>query len=61
MNEELEELGQNGAGTVQLFSESDTNKLFQDLERELEEMVKKYQVSPGDLENLFQVSIIIIT
>lgn len=59
MSEEViggeEEREYDGTGTLQPFSDNDTTTLFQDLEHELEKMVQKYHVPPGDLENLFQV------
>ena len=55
MPEGEEEREYDGAGTLQPFSDNDTTTLFQDLEHELEKMVQKYHVPPGDLENLFQV------
>lgn len=45
----------NSPSTFQPFSDNDTATLFQDLERELEKMVKKYHVPHTDLENLLQV------
>jgi len=43
------------AGVLQPLSDSDTTILFRDLEHELEVMVQRYHVPPGDLEKIFQV------
>lgn len=43
------------SGALQPLSDNDTVVLFRDLEHELEGLVQRYHVPPGDLEKLFQV------
>ena len=42
-------------GALAPLSDSDTTTLFRDLETELEGMIQRYHVPPGDMEKLFQV------
>ncbi len=45
-----------GEGSQELVEESETTVLFGRLGDELHQLVQRYNMPPGDLEDLFQVS-----